>query len=636
MLRYIRNLSTFRLLLLFLFAVAAALTLYGKHRESDLRERGGVDRKRIVDAMLGCADEFGHHLAAQESLAVALAIQCNAAGAIDDENFDRLLRSTLEQAPDYIQGIGVSFPRGPDQSRKFAYRPKGEESDPGIDASHFADVGEMRQATGREINIDRRIGWTLLSTPPTEALFRFSSLLTVSLGGSASTSEEGEVFVKGRLDWLVGLLKRLNRAGAEFACCLTPDREVLWLINNRLYFDKDFEPSENPGAEMLARVRRYAGEGNVGDDFVKADILGTGWLLLVVNPSEAGQLPYAAPLALVVMLLAGGALIADAVLSAVRTREPPPGASIRTKIISAQRDAEMRARGSIFSQAYTLLFKYRMTDPHKERLESELRVARQIQFSLVPDAFPAYSEWREFDLYSMLEPAREVGGDFYDFFMLDSDRMLIAVGDVSGKGVPAALYMAVCRTALRTLAREARDPGELLTRLNDMLVRENQSGLYVTTAVFIVNLPTGDCVYSIAGHPAPVWNARDTGLSTFVEDPRETFIGLKAGLTYPVGTLRLAPGDTLLLYTDGVTEARDIDGNDLYFTGLMEMFNAAVKADSCQALLTQLNAALQDYMGHREQQDDITLLAFRYWGPGGQKMIRKQLQKSARTMPNVT
>lgn len=256
----------------------------------------------------------------------------------------------------------------------------------------------------------------------------------------------------------------------------------------------------------------------------------------------------------------------------------------------------------------------------QERVKSELRVAREIQFSLAPRRFPAYSEWREFDLYSYLSPAREVGGDYYDFFMRDTNRIVFAVGDVSGKGVPAAMYMAVCRTAFRILARQAQQPGELLTRLNEMLIRENQSEMFITLACFFVDLPSGRCLYSLGGHPPPLLLRRRERAASFVDGPRETFVGLKTGVEYPVGELRLERGDTMLLYSDGVPDAHNGKGRDLGYGGLRDIFLANAEAESCKELVSGLEAGLDDFVGDNEHTDDVTMLAFRYWGPGGQKM----------------
>ncbi len=276
------------------------------------------------------------------------------------------------------------------------------------------------------------------------------------------------------------------------------------------------------------------------------------------------------------------------------------------------------------------LFRYRFTNPDQARIDSELRVARQIQFSLVPDTFPPYSEWREFDLHAVLSPAREIGGDYYDFFLLDSNRMVAAVGDVSGTGVPAALYMAVCRTAFRTLAREAANPGDLLTRLNDLLVRDHlSSGLYVTIVCFFIDLPTGRCEYALAGHPPPLLHRTNAGMAEYIDNPRDTFVGMKPGVTFPTGEVRMGRGDTLLLYTDGVSDARNAAGDELEYAGLLKRFLGLASLGNCRDLIERFEKSILEHAGTREYLDDVTLLAFRYWGPGGKRFMERRARPSS-------
>jgi sigma-B regulation protein RsbU (phosphoserine phosphatase) len=270
----------------------------------------------------------------------------------------------------------------------------------------------------------------------------------------------------------------------------------------------------------------------------------------------------------------------------------------------------------MLKQLYDSLFKYRLVNAEQERLDLELKVARDILFSLVPGDFPPYSSWREFDLHARFSPAREVGGDYYDFFMLSPDKLVVVVGDVSGKGVPAALYMAVIRTAFRSFARQALDPSRLMRDLNEMLVRDNRSGLFVTLNCFFINLPDGKTEYVIAGHPAPMRHRAAEGTTDIIDSPRDTFVGMQAGLQFPMGTMTLARGDTLLLYTDGVTDVQDRDGAELGYDGLRALFTAACGHATCADAIGAMTNRLAALSGG-EWADDTTLLAFRYWGPGG-------------------
>lgn len=270
---------------------------------------------------------------------------------------------------------------------------------------------------------------------------------------------------------------------------------------------------------------------------------------------------------------------------------------------------------------HNVAFKYRLANVEQDRIDSELRIAREIQFSLAPPSFPEYSEWREFDLHAYLSPVREVGGDFYDYCRLDANRLAIVVGDVSGKGVPASLYMAVCLTAMKTLIREAKSPGELLTRVNNILVRDSSANRYVTCAVFFIDMPTGRCEYALAGHPAPLRRHNADGTTVAIDTPRSSFVGLKGGLSYPTGEALLLPGDTLLLYTDGVTEARNASGDELDVVGLTTLFDKAVTKTRCRDIVEALQNDIGVHIGPRKRDDDVTLMAFRYWGPGGKKTV---------------
>lgn len=624
--RYIKNLSTFRLILLFVLAVSAGMNLYIFFRGGDEHRPDEEGRQHLIDVMMECADTFGSHIAAQESLAVGLAMQYEILeNRLDSVRVNQVLKGGLESAPAYVQGVGVVLEAPTEEdSRVVAFLPRNRHDD----NLPFAlrEMPEYRPMTAREVNMDRRMLWTLIPPPSGTAESGFSSLLFVSVGKDA-----GGAIIRAELEWIGDILRKLRLAGARNPLCITPDNNVLWLENDRMFSDTDLETGDNRVVTAtVARAKLFAEGRDAGAGLIKADILGSGWHLLLLDATGGSPSTEALSIPLIIMLVTFAVLLLDALV----TSNKPNNMSER--ISRPKTTINDKPGRGLMTGAYNLLFRYRMTDPSQTRIDSELRVARQIQFSLVPDTFPVYSEWREFDLYSLLSPAREVGGDYYDFFMLDSDRMLLAVGDVSGKGVPAALYMAVCRTAFRTLAREADNPGELMSRLNDLLVRDNQSGLYVTLVCFIVNLPTGECEYAIAGHPAPLWHERRNGTADFIENPRETFVGMKAGLHFPVDKIKLNPGDTLLLYTDGVTEARNEAGEEFDYSGIQKCFLAAVEADRCQSLISGIETSVRQFLRFKEQEDDITLLAFRYWGPGGQKMIQRRKRASGRGASDAT
>lgn len=251
----------------------------------------------------------------------------------------------------------------------------------------------------------------------------------------------------------------------------------------------------------------------------------------------------------------------------------------------------------------------RATTAARERIESELHVAKSIQMSLVPRTFPPFPERNDVELHALLDPARDIGGDFYDFFMADGDHLCLVIGDVSGKGVPAALYMAVTRTFLRMIWSVERDPGVTLRRLNNELARDNEPCMFVTLFCARIHLPTGRCVYANGGHNPP-FIIRTDGSVQRLPKVAGTLIGALEDMVFEEGTIDLGPGDTLFLYTDGVTEALDpadaLSGEE-WTLGELEK----VRAKTCESLVVEMREALKRYASGAEQSDDITMLAFR-------------------------
>ncbi|MEN6462924.1 MAG: SpoIIE family protein phosphatase [Syntrophomonas sp.] len=250
----------------------------------------------------------------------------------------------------------------------------------------------------------------------------------------------------------------------------------------------------------------------------------------------------------------------------------------------------------------------------KERVESELRIANSIQMSLVPKTFPPFPDRRDFELYALMDPAKEVGGDLYDFFMTDDEHIFLAIGDVSGKGVPAALFMAETRSFLRAFLREEASPGSALARLNEELVEDNDSCMFATIFCAIIHLPSGECRYASAGHNPPFIISANGGINQ-IPHIKGTAVGVLGGLLFEEKQLKFEPGDTLYLYTDGVTEAMNREG-ELYGEEATSNELARLYTLDCTQLLQEMRQTLINFSDGAEQSDDITMLSFRFFGPG--------------------
>jgi phosphoserine phosphatase RsbU/P len=246
----------------------------------------------------------------------------------------------------------------------------------------------------------------------------------------------------------------------------------------------------------------------------------------------------------------------------------------------------------------------------KERIESELRVAHDIQMSLVPRTFPPFPDRDDIDLFALMEPAREVGGDFYDFFMPDDAHICLVMGDVSGKGVPAALFMAVTRSFLRSLASAEDSPALTLQRLNDEIAADNDACMFVTLFYCSIHLPTGGCRYANGGHNPP-FLIREGEAPAELPRVQGTAIGALEGIEFEEGTFSFNPGDQLFLYTDGVTEAQNT-ADELFGEDRTAGALAELRDGTSRDMLGEIRARIAAFAGDAEQFDDITMLLFRW------------------------
>jgi phosphoserine phosphatase RsbU/P len=251
------------------------------------------------------------------------------------------------------------------------------------------------------------------------------------------------------------------------------------------------------------------------------------------------------------------------------------------------------------------------TTAAKERIESELQIAHEIQMSMVPKTFPPFPDRSEFDIFATLVPAKEVGGDLYDFFFLDDDHLCFAVGDVSGKGVPASLFMAVTKTLFRATAGNGGTPGEILARLNTEICRDNESCMFVTFFCGILNIRTGQVDYSNGGHNLPYYLHHDS--VSPLKNTGGRALGLVEQSPYASGRVVLKPGEALLLYTDGVTEAMDAS-DTLYSDQRLAEFLATNRGSAPRQIIGDLVSDVRHFAGAAPQSDDITALALRYFG----------------------
>ena len=252
---------------------------------------------------------------------------------------------------------------------------------------------------------------------------------------------------------------------------------------------------------------------------------------------------------------------------------------------------------------------YAKATAEKERMHSELALAKNIQENMLPSIFPPYPSRHEFDIYASMDPAKEVGGDFYDFFLIDDDHLSLTIADVSGKGVPAALFMMISKIILQIHAKSEVSPAMVLSKVNEQLCDNNRSGMFVTVWFGIYEISTGKLTAANAGHEYPAVYRNGKGFE-LMKDKHGFVLGGMSGARYKEYTIELEPGDGIFVYTDGVAEATD-SKQELFGTERMLGALNGEEFTTCEELLLNVRRNVDAFVGDAEQFDDLTMLSIR-------------------------
>jgi len=261
------------------------------------------------------------------------------------------------------------------------------------------------------------------------------------------------------------------------------------------------------------------------------------------------------------------------------------------------------------------------TTAAKERIESELKIAHDIQMGILPKLFPPFPDRKEMDIHATLVPAKEVGGDFYDFFFVDDSHMVFTIGDVSGKGVPASLLMAVTSTLIKAKSGKKIRPDQIMAGVNKDLCAESDSTMFVTCFIGILDIKTGELAYSNGGHNIPYQIGRDGTVRPF-DNTTSLALGVMDPFAFETKTVRFQPGDCLVLYTDGITEAMN-PKEKLYSEKRFEAFLNRIKTLSSKEIVDATMAEVKRFTAGAPQSDDITLVVIRFLGKEGKERTPK-------------
>ena len=251
----------------------------------------------------------------------------------------------------------------------------------------------------------------------------------------------------------------------------------------------------------------------------------------------------------------------------------------------------------------------------KERIESELKIASEIQMGILPKKFPPFPDRTEFDIFATIKPAKEVGGDFYDFFFIDQEHLCFIIADVSGKGIPAAIFMAVTRTLIKAIATPGMTSGEILTKVNEELCIGNDSNMFVTVFCGILNTKTGEVIYTNAGHNPPLIIHKGKEV-TWLEGERNIMAGAMEQFVYKTEKFILQDGDKVFMYTDGVTEAMN-EREELFTDDRLEKEIITIQEKPVREIVAGIMEKVVSFAHGAPQSDDITMMVVKF--NGGEK-----------------
>lgn len=281
-------------------------------------------------------------------------------------------------------------------------------------------------------------------------------------------------------------------------------------------------------------------------------------------------------------------------------------------------DDELRELADSFATMYrevgAYIAKLETVTAEKERIGAELDVAAKIQSSMLPCIFPAFPDRNEFDIYATMDPAKEVGGDFYDFFMVDVDHLAFVVADVSGKGVPAALFMVIGKTLIKDHTELHDDLGEVFTEVNNILCASNSEEMFITAFEGVLNLKTGELRYVNAGHEIPFLCRKGGVFEPYKVRAGFVLAGMQ-GIRYRAGSIQLEPGDKVFQYSDGIPEAINSEKAP-YGMKRLESVLAKNSEKAPSELLPLVKADVDAFVGDADQFDDITMLCIEFKGNG--------------------
>jgi sigma-B regulation protein RsbU (phosphoserine phosphatase) len=553
--------------------------------------------------------------------------------------FERLLCSTLRLNSE-IYGIAIAFE--PYQfskdrlytgiychrkGREIILKPFGSDEDRYFYQDWYQLARELQAPQWSEPYYEERILMSTYSVPIYRNFREGKTLI-------------GILAVDVSLEWLSDLVLSTRVLKSGYGVLISQNGTIVTHPDKRLIMNETFftiaesrgdRTMRAIGREMLRResgVVRHSDIFGLDAYLYYTKIPSNNWQLLMIFPAkemlqDITDLNFTVAalgvtgiglLAVASILIARG--ITRPLISLTRTAESFGSGNLDAEIPMVQGNDEVARLAYSFASMRDSLKDYiaRLTETTaaKQRIESELYIAHEIQLSMLKKIFPPFPERGELDLFAVLEPAKEVGGDFYDFFFLDEDRLFFILADVSGKGVPAALFMSVTMTLFRAKAPNHFTPDKILSEINNDLCKGNESAMFVTAFCGILNCKNGELLYANGGHIPPVI-IRGDGRVDLIDLPDGLALGVLEGIDYHGSTIKLFPKDRLLCYTDGITEAMNHNKELFGSERLIDVIRSNLSSD-VQDLLGKVMEEVVFFAGDVPQSDDITILCLEYKG----------------------
>ncbi len=445
------------------------------------------------------------------------------------------------------------------------------------------------------------------------------------------------------LEWLRKVVSSIRILKTGYGVLISRNGTILTHPSEKLVMSETiFSVAEKRGDKLLMEIgrRMIRGESGCGPFVTIAGreiwgcykpIPSTGWTLSVIFPRDelysdvnrlkatAGLLAAGSIILLSFVIVLISRSISGPLRAMAKATEDMAQGNLDAPVPAVESHDEVGILAESFRQMRESLKKYirdlTETTAAKERIESELSIAHDIQMSILPKTFPAFPDRKEFDIHAFIEPARKVGGDFYDFFFIDDTHLCFVIADVSGKGVPSALLMAETRTLTKVTATRSKSPDQILYSVNNELCRGNDTGMFVTIFLGILDTATGEVLYSNAGHNPPVTVGRD-GKVEFLGLGPGLAVGVSENFQYVTGRLVMKEGETLFMYTDGVTEAMNPD-DQLFSEERLLASLVALSAKPIGEMLGNLTEEIIFFAQGAPQSDDIAMMALKFTGGAG-------------------